>query len=290
MAKSSVIAVLAGLLAVGCGDDDGTTTGGTGMDGGGGGAIPASCTDDGRCVFVFETLTLPRAEGNVIDGFDLDDSGDIVCMNEDFDGDVDNTFALIGPLLAGSGRMLPINDLLSESLVNGDALILIELEGVGGASPTLNLYAGEVPAGGVMTDAEGRILAGQTFTGTLTASAPAMIGETDVNAEGLAGFELRVQIAEPEEAGSSLIGIEDTPIAFSFASDGSVDSGVIGGSIDLPGLLDVVFDLGFEPGSPGIQILRNFADLDTDPEAEGCEALSVALSFTAVDAELTTGG
>lgn len=292
MAKSMMIALLAGLLAIGCGDDSASTDD-TGMDGGmidigdGSGGIPASCTDDGRCVFVLDALTLPTAAGTSIAGFDLDGNSDIVCMNEDFDDGVDNTFSSIAPLLGAFGRMVPINDLLSESLLNGDALLLLELNGVGSDAPTVSLYAGNVPEGGVMVDGEGRVTPGQTFTGSLSGMAPATVGESTVAAEGLAGFEMRVQIADPEEAGSSLIAIEDAPISFSFAADGTITGGVLGGSIDLEGLIALVLGLpGFDENSPGLAILGNFADLDPDPESGECGALSLGITFTAVEAEL----
>jgi len=279
-----------GLMAVGCGDDDGDDTM-TGLDAGP--PEPLDCTgEDDRCLFVAATVGIVEEdpETGTVEGFNLDDmvstAGDEAgCFVEDFvspsgEEGIDNQLAVLAPTLASVAGDL--QESLDGVIADGSLIIMMELNDVDAttdADVTVDLAMGAVPEGSTI-ELDGTIIAaGQSFDIEMVYvdAQPATITdgvlETDV-----ALLPLPLDL----DGTSITLNIRNARLRARVEGN-TLAGGVIGGSLNI----DELVALAMEVGDIDEALARSFIETlgDLEPDMDGvCQNLSVAITFEGVEA------
>lgn len=277
-----------GLIA--CGDDDGMMPG------------PDDPNDGMTRVYVVSVVSVPAAEtgpnpraaGFNLDGLDstgegtscVDSNPDYLSLTDPSETGVDNALAGLVPLLeAGAG--IDLDETLATQIAEGSLLLLLQVSDIDSfsndASVSLRLYLGEVPDGSELELSGATLAPGQTFDGTALGSA--VTGS-------ITGGRLRAQAPVLTIAintgdlmfdlpiSDAVIGASITPTALA--------NGAIGGALTLADLRAIVEQVS--PGNVDMvdALLPDFADIQPSADDEEvCEALSVGLLFSAVEAQLS---
>ncbi len=251
---------------------------------------PDTCENLGDThVLVMDRLLLARQEDGVVEGFNLDGEDDDDCGLGDFvDSEgttgIDNAFSRLIPALETT-EAAGVEDVVFEAINNGSLLLMIELAAVDDLEqdPCVEMTVGQ-GQGEPRVGTNGSLLPGQTFDRHATAptASASGLGVEDGRVMG-SGLDLALPIE-----------ILGTPLEFEMV-DGAlrVDidpgtggaTGVMGGSIDIDDLLDLVSDNGI--AEEVAQVLTGLLDAaaDMDPDGDGeCRHLSVAFEFSAVTA------
>lgn len=292
--KLAWCAVLSGasMGLVACGDNGGG-------DGDGGPDVPG---DGMTRVYVVSQVTVPANEMGATAraaGFNLDDTvstgdgatcvdltPDFISLTDPGETGVDNA---LGDLVTTIEDIadIDLDETLATQIAEGSLLLLMEVTDIDSfsndSSVSLRLYLGSVPGGGAPELAGAALAPGQTFDGE--ALGTAVQGR-------ITGGRLRA------ETPSLTIAINTSDLAFDLVisdavvgasiTDTALANGAIGGALTLADLRTIVAEVA--PGNEGAvdSIVAGFADLRpsaADPET--CEALSVGLLFSAVEAELS---
>ncbi|MFW6050608.1 MAG: hypothetical protein ACODAU_05510 [Myxococcota bacterium] len=320
--KLALCLVMGSTLALaGCGDDgNGNGNGGdddAGTNGDGGGDLdaerveipesptPSGCEEDGDTYFyvlnVLEFGTTdqtddgPRTPGFNLDGYNTPNGGLSGCGQTDHTYDIDQNGTIeeheegVDNQLASLATTLEsVLDLQAE-VNSGSIVILAELEGVSDTQNdscvTMNMLLGVVPEG-VELDEGMLIEPGTTFeidpisydedTGEPLISQDAVIEDGRV----MAGpFTITLSIEELELA------VRNASVSFE-VGETELSGGLIGGSLNIDDLVTAVGDLAGDLGITPEQVrelLEPLADMSPD-EAGECQAISVGLTFGAVEA------
>jgi hypothetical protein len=249
-----------------------------------------TCDNPGdTTVYVMDRLLLAREVDGVVAGFNLDGQDFDSCGLGDYvDAEgtpgIDNAFTRLIPALETT-EAAQVEDVVFEAINNGSLLLTAELE----ASDDLwddgcvNLVVGQAE-GEPRVGTHGSLLAGQTFDRHATAPSARADGVVVQDGRVLGtGMDLALPI---EILGTPL---EFTMIggALQLDMDPETDTatGVMGGSINVDDLLDLVSDNGI--ADEVAEVLTGLLDVaaDMDPDGDGeCRHLSVAFEFTAVNA------
>ena len=240
-------------------------------------------------VFIMDQLLLAREIDGVVAGFNLDGEEDDDCGLGDFVDEegttgIDNAFARLIPALETT-EAAGVEAVVLEAINSGSLLLLAELEAVDDQQDDacVNMTIGQ-GQGEPRVGTDGFLLPGQTFD--RHATAPSASSEGLVLEDGrVTGTDL--DMALPIE-------ILGTPLEFEMV-DGALRldidpetgdaTGIMGGSIDIDDLLDLVSDNGID--DEVAQVLTGLLDVaaDMDPDGDGeCRHLSVAFEFSAVPA------
>lgn len=291
--------LLAAAMVGGCGDD-----GGTGTDS----SVPPTDAGPAETLFyVANALAVgqadPTGDPSVVPGFNLDSlvstaADPAGCLHADFtspapdnEPGVDNQ---LGPILSSVGSSIDVEGSLSENILDGTLLLLMEIEGVNDRvndpDVTLNIFLGQMPAGvDAPTDADGDGLidGGQIIdidpASVVGGESIASVAGSIVNGRMSAGpvdLELNLPIQ-----GGLLLNIRDASVRLTISGD-TVTSGVIGGALDVEETVStiVAIDPDAIPEALARSVLAAQADLVPD-SAGACTAVSVGLTFEGVDAE-----
>lgn len=328
--KLVCVATVAGTSLIGCGGDDGTNNtadSGVGGDGGGGAEMTYYYVMNSIAAAPFDETA------NVLGGFNLNNSTMGVCASnmdqadpngpapDNFTG-VDNVFSTtLAPTIStliGSTDDPTLGTLLTTTINDGSALILLEVSGVNDltndSSITVTGYVGAVPGGGAPTLSGGTLAAGQTFdispasyegtTPRIRFTGKIVNGRIDVDP---ATFFLTIPVG-----GANLeLAVRETRMRATISASG-LSLGILGGSLRTEDILSAFNDLKAEnecrrmdpqpatcPGEPiefidsidesTLSILSSFADLE--PDGGGvCTALSVGVAFSGVSAAVGSNG
>jgi len=254
---------------------------------------PDDCSTGETLFFVLDALDIEGEDESmpgVAPGFNLDgrvsDVSDAIgCSRPDFmwcgeDG-IDNAYAMLLPILdtfAGD-----ISAAAARDIREGRLLLLLELDHVNDLSNDacveLRVYAGEVPGmGGPRLDADRTLARGQTFD---------VIGEpliTLTNAR-IVGGQIRAENrASTFEVPSGLgvdLPVRETRLVGGLTRD-DIQQGLIGGWTLVSQLAEALATLDAGVSAETLApVLTGQADMRVDGE---CQALSLAMSYTAVDA------
>ncbi len=238
-------------------------------------------------VFVMDRLMLAREVDGVVAGFNLDGEDDDDCGLGDFVDDegtagIDNAFTRLIPALETT-EAAGVEDVVFEAINSGSLLLTAELEAVDDLQDDacVNMVVGQAE-GEPRVGTNGTLLPGQTFD--RHSSAPSASSEGLV-IEGGRVTGTGMDLVLPIE-------ILGTPLEFAMVGGAlrlDVDpetgsaTGVMGGSIDIDDLIDLVSDNGI--AEEVAQVLTGLLDVaaDMDPDGDGeCRHLSVAFEFSAV--------
>ena len=247
-------------------------------------------------IAIISTLGFGREEpeGQSV-GFDLDGrvSGsddaegcgieDLVHVETGVPG-IDNSFAGLLPALeqAGAG---PLEDLVQDSVYNGELLLLLEMDGLdkpSGECVDLRLSRALAP---VRLGGDGEVLPGQTFERDLELpSAHVPCATFDGSALHGEDLEMRLTLNVFDEFID--LTLYDGVVEATVEEDGSLTGGVIAGGISVLELEATVGDLdGIGDQIPQLIGPLLDANADLDPTGFGsCQKLSVVLTFGAVGA------
>ncbi len=239
-------------------------------------------------VIVAKTLRFVRAEDGISAGFDLDgrvsERGDREsCGIADFEAPdgtagIDNTFTNVLPLIeAGGGQAL--EGFVQEAVNDGDMLVVLEVDGLDDPmnddSVSVTMLRG---VGQPYIGTDGLIESWQTFD--VDPIAPWSRDDTARVKDGVleAGpfeFELPVFVFDFEFE----LTVSRARLRIEF-EDGEPARGVLGGSVELQNMLDIVDNIEGGQRLPGIvrTIGARYADLDPDEEGD-CRALSTTIGF-----------
>lgn len=303
--KLVLVGLLSGsLIAVGCGDDGGTTPAvdsgapdtTSGMDTGGGGTGTPFMSAD--MDFVASRLDIARVGGDgTVDGFNLDgivsDNADPMgCFIEDGTSPsgvtgIDNQFAVLVPTLESLGE-LDITMTLVDAINDGSILVLMALTGADSTeddSVVANLHLGEVTGGGAPMLAGDSIAPGQMFTitstDTIMATGSITGGRFSASVDNIA---LNLPLAEGTEIALNIRNAELAADIIDGASP-SLGDGLIGGSLNVMEIVDAIAAVPdfAEFESIARDTLENMADLEPNGDGD-CQNISVGLEFDAVAA------
>lgn len=281
-----------GLMAVGCGDDDGT-----GDDPGDDlPPMPLDCTGaDDQCLFVASTLSIGVEDmnGNVpgfdIDGRISDATDDVGCNQEDWVSPegvmgIDNQLASLAPTLeAALGEDL--QPTIDGAIADGSIIILMDLKGVESTNDdtvTMDLALGSVAGGGAPMLSGSALAPGQSFT----------IDETYVSdaAGAISGGVLDIEIdtlplSIPfDETTTIALTIRSARVQANVTATPALTNGLIGGSLNIDELVTTVEEVAPDIDPALIQTtLEGVADLE--PDGDGiCQNVSVGITFEGVEA------
>jgi len=255
------------------------------------GAGTCSVEDGGKQVWVVNSLTFQRVEGDVSDGFDLDGlqsstGGADGCGIGDFtapDGrtGIDNAFGRLLPALEAT-EFAAAEPLIDSLIHNGELMILAEVAGVDDpvddGCVTLALRKA---VGAPLLGTDGEFLWGQTleldpaFEDVEFPEVPLVGGS--VSGRPLT-FVLPLQILDASIA----FPLRDGAFRVDLRDDGSI-SGIVAGGIDVAEIVEIAEGEGIAEELK--QLLRTalFAAADLEPGADGaCTAVSITLAFEAV--------
>jgi len=274
------------VLLAGCGDDA--------ADGG-----PGPIGDTGyagqQVASVVSAVRFVGAASGVTEGFDLDDhvstgNDDAGCGKEDFvdaagvEG-IDNAFSSLVPVLQAT-EASALEDLLAQSIANGELLLLVELGNVD-IDPSLpvedwdddcvdlTLWQGE---GVPLLAADGSVLDQQTFatSNPVTVSCVPMVGGR-AEAQGFS-VVLPAQVLDVE----LVLHLSNAALRIEHLPDGTA-VGLLGGGIPRSDFEAILSE-------PDIQDLAELllpiveSLLDLPDESGECEAMSITLGFDALPA------
>ena len=278
--KFACLLSVAGIGAVGCGDDS--------PPGGGG--------DCGDCNFVVSKIEAvnPNWAAGQAPGFDLDmmDSGTLgspescdqadLVSSVDGTAGVDNQLPLLAETLEAANTDLQAS--IDGAITDGTLILLVGLDEVDDLTndPTIetNIYLGMAMAD-VMTSG-GEIAAGQTFgidMPVIQEVAGAIVnGKMDVSVPSL---PLAIPVMDSTlnlEITNARVGAQVTETALT--------NGVIAGVLNVDQLVQAAVDLtGMDEGLIR-PLLNGFADSNFDAATDQCRGISVGLGFRAVTANI----
>jgi hypothetical protein len=295
-----VLVLGGGLMAVGCGDDDGPG--------------PMGGADAGPGVtytFVVNHLDVgqedPMGAKGVVPGFNLDgtvsdDSDPAGCFHTDFtspapdnEAGVDNQ---LGPILGSLGSSVDVSGTIAENIADGSLLLFVEVEDVNDltndSDVTVNLLLGQLPAGVTMPMLSGdRLAPGQTFDILSASYSDGMAGQNPmITAHGAivngrittdtTDIPLNLPIMDVMLA----LNIQRARIRFNIAET-TIGNGIIGGSLDIDELVTAV--MAIPALADYVDLLMNLLDMnaDLDPDAAmmgDCQSVSLGLVFDGVPA------
>lgn len=242
-------------------------------------------------MWVVNSLTFQRIEGEVSDGFDLDGlssttGGPDGCGIGDFtapDGrtGIDNAFGRLLPALDNS-EFAAAEPLINSLIHNGELLILAEVGGVDDpVEDTCVELALRKAVGQPLLGTDGEFLWGQTLD-LDTSFEDVVFPEVSLVDGSVSGspltFILPIQVLDayiefPLRNGAFRVDLQE---------DGSI-SGIVAGGLDVAEIVEVAE--GEAIGEELKQLLRAalFAAADLEPDAAGdCTAVSITLAFEAV--------
>lgn len=316
-----VVGAMAALL-VGCGDDDRPTSdAGAATDSGGlmadagafDGARPDAAGSDGGSVssetrfFVISVLEAgeadPLGDPDIVAGFDVDShvttsfSDPVGCGFVDFTSpppdDLPGVDNQLGPILSGLAGTVDLPTAIRDNIRTGVLILLAEVTGIDSFTNDdtvrVNIYRGLLPSGvtAPMLGADGLLASGQTFdvdSRSVLADGSAMAttlgrivgGRLQAGPTGIA-LDLEV-MATPFH-----LDIGSSQLRFNVTPSGGIDTGVLGGSMQVADLVTTV--AGFAPDLESTirTILSGQADLEADSSGV-CKAISIGLTFEGVPA------
>lgn len=274
--------------------------------------LPATMADTTQ-TWVVSVVGLPEAMGDQAAGFNLDniDSGegsDGTCEEfaQDFRGlndpahvGVDNALqGLVGTIETaaldaedcGGSTDGCLDRTLQEQITAGSLLLIMEVSGINDYqfddAVMLQLALAEVPGGGMPeVGGDGRLTAGQTFASMQSVGAP-------VSGDIFRG-RLRAQtngLTINISAGGFMLPlvISDAQVRFDIATDGSsLSNGQIGGSILGSDIVAAIMEIDPSLVETAQGLISTLADIGPSAgDAQTCEAVSVGLTFSAVQATL----
>jgi len=209
----------------------------------------------------------------------------------DTQGGVDNAF---GAALGGIS-----NGALERSVNEGSQLVLMQLDGVDDLVDDdcvrLSLYTGRLPTGVPMPSVggDGRLSPGQMFDLSAASFEDRTAGTRPLATDGSASIVAGRVRAAPSSFrfGMPFLSVEvmttvDTPRVEFDVLTSALAGGVVGGIVDIA---TVIAAVDAEPALVTYreiltETLSALPDTDTAPVMTGCEAASVALRFSGVDA------
>ncbi len=176
---------------------------------------------------------------------------------------------------------------LQSQIEDGSLLLVIQVSGVNDfmydSAITMQMHLAEVPGGGMpMVSGGGGLAGGQTLTSTMSLGDPVM---GDI-------FNGRLRAATPLlpltiAAGdfNLTLNITQAQVRFNIAED-ALSNGAIGGVVTVNAIVEAAAAL-----MPGIEdtvrsVVESVADVTPGPDPAVCEAVSLGLTFTGVDASI----
>lgn len=283
-----------GLMAVGCGDDDGDTmtTDDDPPD-----LTPISCGGaDDRCLFVGSTLSIgvEDPDTGTVPGFDIDGrisdaTDDLGCNQEDWtspDGTpgIDNQLASLAPTLeAALGTDL--QETIDGAIADGSIIILMDVKGadtVDDDSVTMDLALGSLPDGATLELNGTAIAAGQTFNIDMTyvMDGPGTIEDRILTVQ-VSTLPLEIPF---DETTTIALTIRDARVQATITDTPELNGGLIGGSLNIDELVTTVMAVAPDIDAGLIRTtLEGVADLE--PDGDGiCQNVSVGITFEGVEA------
>jgi hypothetical protein len=225
----------------------------------------------------------PTGCGHMDGRYDIDQDGTVEGLEEG----IDNQIAQVAGIIGGE-----LN--IQNEINSGSILILAKVEGlndpVNDGCVDVSLLLANVPEGETLELEGDRIVPGQTFEidpASFNASGDPLVFGRGVLENGrllIGPVTLALSIPVDEETDVTLT-ILNAQVAFNLG-DGTLEVGVIGGGLNIDALVEAIAPLLGSDFSPELvlQILGPLADLDPDANNANCEAISLGLTFGAVDA------
>ncbi|MCP4804030.1 MAG: hypothetical protein GY884_01655 [Proteobacteria bacterium] len=243
--------------------------------------------DDTR-VGLMTTITVARFDGEIADGFDLDDKvGDSSnCGMGDWTSPegvegIDNAFARLMPALE-STEAAALESILQEAINNGLVLLTYELSSYDDPVDDACVDVGIGAAEGIpVIGGDGAILSGQTYDRTdqesWVADADIVDGRVEAN-----GFDLAIPIQILDA--DIVLDIAQGAIRIDLDEDGGAE-GLVGGAVPIDVILDVLYEENVDDSVAEAvdSLLHLAADMDVDGDGE-CRDISLALEFDATSA------
>lgn len=252
---------------------------------------PDDCSTGETLFFVLDAIDIEgESMSGVAPGFNLDGrvsdvSDALACSKPDFtwcgEGGIDNAYAVLLPILEMFGG--DVSAAAARDIREGRLLLLLELANVNDLSNDacveLRVYAGEVPEmGRPRLNADETIAGGQTFD---------VIGEPLITLTHatLVGGEIRAENRDSTFEVPSGLGValpvRDTRLVGGLTRD-EIQHGLIGGWTLVSQLAEALATLDAGVSAETLApVLTGQADMRVDGE---CRALSLAMSYSAVDA------
>lgn len=257
------------------------------------GADPGTCdaATGGRQVWVVNSLTFARVDGETSDGFDLDGQvsslgGPTGCGIGDLtspsgEAGIDNAFGRLIPALEAT-EFSAAEPLIDSLIHNGELMILAEVAGMDDPveDPCVGLALRKA-VGEPLLGTDGEMLWGQTLERDAAFEDVEFSG-VPLEAGSVRGspvtFVLPVQILNaaiefPLRNGAFRVDVHD---------DGSI-SGVVAGGLDVAEIVETAEAQGIAEDLKNLLRTALFAAADLEPGADGaCTAVSITLAYTAV--------
>ncbi|MEC7947378.1 MAG: hypothetical protein VX265_07390, partial [Myxococcota bacterium] len=266
-------------------------------------AVPDTAVDPGTCdaetggrqVWVVNSLTFARVDGDISDGFDLDGlssttGGPDGCGIGDFTSptgqtDIDNAFGRLMPALEAT-EFNAAEPLINSLIQNGELMILAEVAGMD--DPVDDECVGlalRKAVGQPLLGTDGEMLWGQTLARDEQF--------TDVEFEGVsleAGsvsgspltFVLPVQVLDA----AIDFPLRDGAFRVDVHADGSI-SGVVAGGLDVAEMVATAETQNINDELKTVLRTALFAAADLDPDDTGaCTAVSLTLAYTGIPIHL----
>ncbi|MCB9779312.1 MAG: hypothetical protein H6742_12165 [Alphaproteobacteria bacterium] len=247
----------------------------------------------GRMHWVVDSLAWSRADGDVSDGFDLDDDvsttgGSGGCGIADFTGPdgsegVDNAFARLLPVL-DTTEFVGAEAIINSTIVSGEVLLIGELAGADDLTDDdcvdMALRRG---IGTPMLDTQGNILASQTFDLDPTFG-DVEIPDMAIVDRSITGRPFDVALPIQFLDADLTFDLIDGALRFDIQEDGSV-KGAFAGGLEIQVLIDLAANTGINDEVEDLlrTLLASAADLAPDEDGQ-CQQISITFLFTAVPA------
>ncbi len=291
--------LLAAVAWVGCGGSGGGGGGGGGGGADGGASDAGGGGGSGDYLYVINELKVPDVASECI-GLDLDGKPGGTCGGQDDCGDdVDNNFAaLLNAAASFGGGGTDIGASIQDNINQGKLVLLVRLRNVDSfaddSDVQVDVLLGMLPDGVSMPmlGADGKLAPGQTFDidarsldgGMPMASVPARITGGKLESDPV-DLPLNFTVGGEE---LTLVLKGTRFVADMVSSDGigsSMQIGVLGGSISIPAVVDLVCKFAPEQAGTAVPLLQSFADIESMPGSGECDMISAGLGFVAVSAK-----
>jgi hypothetical protein len=288
--KLALCSLAAALVGVGCGGDD---------DGGGGGDM---CDTGETYLFVASVIDIgqadPTGDPNIVPGFNLDgitsdDTDPMGCFKTDFNsGPPDNIEGVdnqLGPILAALEGSFDVSGSIADAIADGSIALMMKVSNVdelaNDSCVTVEILLGEVPGGGApMLGGDGLLVPGQTFDIDSRSVGMATFEGAIVNGR-VQGGPVAIPLAVPlDETTTLTLNIANAEVRFNIGDGTSVNTGVIGGGLDIEETLTAITMAVMDvPEMLARTLLENQADLAPDSTGQ-CRSVSMGLIFDGVSA------
>lgn len=215
---------------------------------------------------------------------------------------VDNQLGPLLRMIADLGLDFDANMTIAENIAMGDLLLLVRVTGVGSLSNdgnvTVQFFLGKLMSGQTpMLDGMMRLSSGQTFLvdpvsvegGNLEMPRISFRNAVITNGRlhgGPSLFALNVPVSD---LGTLALDVQEAQVSFDI-TETTLTNGLVGGYVDVDEVVTAIMSLMLDimiPVETVRSVLSGQADIDTNDNTDECEALSLGLTFGAVDADFS---